>query len=621
MTVKSILDIDIQDDKFKEFYKNFQNYHKMVKELPNAWKNASTAAERAAEASESVSESTAKTRESVADTTKETALTVESLVALLQTHNAFQKKLHEEEEKRKKQLRDELDLLNRQRMMWANMFSGARGLERSILNITTSLLKWTSLTGVFSGLAGIGGLFGLENMADRVGAGRKISMGLGIGYGNLRAFQTNYDRIFDPGSVLSGVNSAATDLSKRYSLYGAGLSESDIRGKDTGDIIQSLIPKLKNLVDRTPTSMLAQLSQSRGLENLGFTVQDLERLKATSKGELGEYATSYGRNRKDMDLDSKTQKAWQDLDVQLHTAGRTIENVFIKGLTPLVPSITKLSGAVADALKGFLSNPHLKEDMEDLGKGIQDFAKYLGSSKFRKDLKDFSDGVSYAAKKIIAVARFFGLLPADPNSAQSIAVNNAADRAFNGGRNQRPFNQDSILNDQTNRPFHWYDPGSYLHGKGSPVADWFRSHKTLLGEDASWVAHPNDTNPGNIRVPGQNQGFAYFSGGAAAGIRAIAAQLQLYSKRHIDTINKIVATYAPKSDRNDIEAYAKDLAQRTGYGRDQHLELSDRSVIATLVAAITKHENKKNNYSKGAVVTILNTTGGNATVQTAQLAH
>jgi hypothetical protein len=39
------------------------------------------------------------------------------------------------------------------------------------------------------------------------------------------------------------------------------------------------------------------------------------------------------------------------------------------------------------------------------------------------------------------------------------------------------------------------------------------------------------------------------------------------------------------------------------------------------MAAMTKHENAKNNYAPGTIVTILNNTGGNAVVSTSQVAQ
>ena len=623
MTVKSILEIDIDDAQFQEFYKYFQKYQQQVKDMPKAWANVGKNIDDASKSATEFSESTGNVHDNMSGTAAATALTAESLLAVLQAHAALSRKIASDEKKSADEAKRAADQQERSAKAWRGMSVGGRDLVRSIGNITASLLKWTSLTGIFAGLTGVAELFGLERLAANVGSGRKSSLGLGVTYGEQKSFETNYGRLFDPDAALSGVNSSLTDLSKRYALYGAGLSESDIHGKGTGQVLTALLPKLFALADRTPTSMLAQAIQARGIDQLGFTVQDFERMKATPLSERAEYAKNFQKGVGAFGLDEQTQKAWQDLQVQLHSAGQQIETTFVKGLKPLVGPITALSKSVTNALSGFLSNPNLKNQITDFGKGIEQFAKYVGSDKFQQDVKTFADDVAYAAKKIAGAMRFLGLLPDDPNSASSIAQHNAADKVFNGGRDQKALPGSSILNDNPNRPFSWADPGSYLHGEGSPVADWFRSHKTLLGERASWVMRPNETNPANIRVPGQNTGYAHFDS-ADAGVRATARQVLLYETRdHLDTIEKIIAKFAPKKDHNDVEAYIKDVVARTGIGRSQHLHANDVGEVSRVVSALLHHENNKKNagYSPGVVVKILNNTGGNAVTQTAQLAH
>ena len=623
MTVKSILEIDVEDAQFQEFYKYFQKYQQQVKDMPKAWANVGKNIDEASKSATEFSDSTGNVKGNLASTAASTALTAESLLAVLQAHAALSRKIATDEKKSADEAKRAADQQERSAKAWKGMSVGGRDLVRSIGNITTSLLKWTSLTGVFAGLTGVAELFGLERLAANVGSGRKSSLGLGVTYGEQQSFETNYGRLVDPNAFLGGVNSSLTDLSKRYALYGAGLSEKDIRGRDTAQVAAALIPHLKDLADRTPTAMLAQVAQARGLDQLGISVQDLERIKATPRSELAQYAANYRKGVGAFGLDEQTQKAWQDLQVQLHAAGQGIEATFVKGLTPLVPAITALSKSVTNALSGFLSNPNMKKEITDFGKGIEQFAKYLGSDKFQSDVKTFADDVAYAAHKIAGALRFFGLLPDDPNSAASIAQHNAADKVFNGGRDQKTLPGSSVLNDNPNRPFSWGDPGSYLHGQGSPVADWFRSHQTLLGERASWVLNPNETNPANIRVPGQNTGYAHFDS-PDAGVRAAARQILLYEKRdHLDTIEKIVARFAPKKDHNDVEAYIKDVVARTHIGRSQHLNSDNVGEVSQIVSALLHHENYKKNagYTPGVVVKIVNNTGGNAITQTAQLAH
>lgn len=106
-------------------------------------------------------------------------------------------------------------------------------------------------------------------------------------------------------------------------------------------------------------------------------------------------------------------------------------------------------------------------------------------------------------------------------------------------------------------------------------------------------------NPGNLRSWGNaatSGGFAVFST-ALEGLSAMAGQLRRYGQRHIDTIDGIINTYAPKSDHNDTAAYIRNVAKRTGFGTDQHLNLNDPGTLQTLMAAMIKQEQGSNPYT------------------------
>ncbi len=108
-----------------------------------------------------------------------------------------------------------------------------------------------------------------------------------------------------------------------------------------------------------------------------------------------------------------------------------------------------------------------------------------------------------------------------------------------------------------------------------------------------------NNNPGNLNFVGQagaqlesnglNSRFAKFQT-MEQGIGALAQQLQRYSQRGLNTLGKIVATYAPASE-NNTEAYVQELTKRTGFGRDQALDLSNPGVLQSVVKGIIAHEN------------------------------
>jgi hypothetical protein len=102
-----------------------------------------------------------------------------------------------------------------------------------------------------------------------------------------------------------------------------------------------------------------------------------------------------------------------------------------------------------------------------------------------------------------------------------------------------------------------------------------------------------NNNPGNLRYAGQAGatnagGFAQFKN-MTDGIRAAGKQIDLYMRRGLNTISKIISTYAPSSE-NDTEGYIKDVSKRLGKGANDQLSEADR---AQLLAAIFAHESGK----------------------------
>ena len=69
------------------------------------------------------------------------------------------------------------------------------------------------------------------------------------------------------------------------------------------------------------------------------------------------------------------------------------------------------------------------------------------------------------------------------------------------------------------------------------------------------------------------------------GLRAaVVLLIAHYDRRHLDTIRKLVAVWAPPNE-NDTEAYARAVAKASGFGIDEPLDLHDYGVVPYLDAA------------------------------------
>lgn len=113
-----------------------------------------------------------------------------------------------------------------------------------------------------------------------------------------------------------------------------------------------------------------------------------------------------------------------------------------------------------------------------------------------------------------------------------------------------------------------------------------------------------NNNPGNIRRSNDKwagladeqldpQFFTFKS--PEYGIRAICRLLLTYQARGIDTVRRIITTWAPVVE-NDTEAYISDVARRCNVGPNDTLDVDQEDVMRELVIAIIVHENGAQPY-------------------------
>lgn len=114
-----------------------------------------------------------------------------------------------------------------------------------------------------------------------------------------------------------------------------------------------------------------------------------------------------------------------------------------------------------------------------------------------------------------------------------------------------------------------------------------------------------NNNPGNLNFAGQAGASLERPGGRFArfetafdGLRALARQLILYAGRGINSVEKIISTWAPASDNNNTTAYIRAVSQRLGVDPRAALNMSDPQTMSALMSCIIQHENGRNIYSR-----------------------
>ncbi|EBD3590253.1 hypothetical protein LHN82_004249 [Salmonella enterica] len=593
MAAKSIVEIDVQDEKFQSFLEKFNEYQKALGELPEQWRGAVHGLGEAAKETERVRDGTEGITKAFADG-----------VAALASVNDGLDRLNGNLEKATKTQTEFNKKSGGARNFLNKASKDAKSLAGHIKDATTSLLSWGTVLGLFSGLAGAGGLWGLNHLAGNASAQRFTAMGLGTTAGGLNSTAVNFQKALgNPVGTLGAIRDAQLDLSKRWQFRAMGVDNPD---RDPAELLPEMIKAARDIFVRNGSTQ--QGAEAYGLTNY-FTLDDLNRFKKMSDEEIDAMAKQAQQDTRRLQLTDQQLRQWQDFNIQLDRSKVSIGNTFIRGLAPLAPVLGKLSDAFSDAIETVLKSPELGKWIDGLSDGIRRFGNYLASPEFQKDVEAFISGVERLGRVIGKVIDWIsgksGITADDIKSRSSI---------LSDEKHTDPVTSETYTPGGDDDPRVW----SWLKG----VKKFFSSGdvKPVDGKQADVHAKGRTiadrfNNPVNLRYAAgyetastRNGKFAVFPS-LDEGVLAAAKQLQIYGTKGINNIHDIISKWAP-SNENNTKAYIGHVVNATGRSEFEKLNLNDTRTLAKLITAMSVKEGAGSRLSEEKVIQIINNAGG-----------
>lgn len=602
MVAKSIVDIDVNDDKFVAFLEKFKEYQAALEELPEAWR---VLAHGATDATKETAK--AKTEgDLLAKAFSEGASAILSINSGLERLTDSLDRANKSQEDFNKKTRSSKGFLS-------DASKDAKSLAWHIRDATTSLLSWGGIVGLFTGVLGVGGLFGLNRLAATTGSQRFTSLGIGTSIGALDSTAINYQKALgNPTGTLGAIRDSQMDLSKRWQFQALGINNPD---QDPAKLLPQLIRNARDIFVKNGSTL--QGANAYGLTNF-FSLDDLNRFKNMSDEEIDAMERRAQKDAKLLQITDQQARQWQDFNVQLDYSGQSIRNTFVRGLGPLTPQLSKLSDALAGAIDTVLQSPELGKWIDGLAGGIERFGNYLASPEFTKDVDSFMAGIEKLGTLIGKVYDWVvgktDISVSDVTSGSSI------------------LSDKKVTDPKTGQT---YTPGSEDDPR---VWGWLKGVKRFF---SSGDVKPVDPTPADVSAKGRTiadrfnnptnlrwaEGYGTHntkSGKFAVfptldeGVLASAKQLQIFGTRGINTVSEIAKKWAP-SNENDTAEYIRHVVKTTGLGANDRLNLNDPAILAKLISAMSTKEGAGNRVSEGAVIQIFNNTGGNAIVSSSQL--
>lgn len=398
MALKSIVEIDIDDTKFKEW---LATAHKLTIGI-----NAPTGATTSAPSSSTTTSAT---------TTSDIKF------------NAEKEKQHKKDKKEW----SETDTHRKQESKSRKVsLEGLKNFTSSVGSFSASLAKWS--LGIGTGVvasAGFGYMRGARETQDEF----RRSKELGVNVGQMKALQDTLSPLLDVNTTLANFAEAATNISKRVSLGMLSQEEQRI-GKTPAEMMLAMIPKLKSELTKVGGSDIAlkQFMEANKITDL-FSMDAIKSLKNNSNEFISSLLDLAKQNEKDLNLTDKQQEAY----AKLNTAFTVEIDKFtqdLKRLTAdLAPEITTLIKEFSKSAKEAMHTDTFKKSIIALGDGIKGVADYIATGQLLKSLKDFEAGVR-------GITEFFGWTTksetmaggnGDPGASRNIRNNNPGNLKFN----------------------------------------------------------------------------------------------------------------------------------------------------------------------------------------------
>lgn len=517
MSVRSVIDIDLQTQKWNQFQQEFDRYSEVLRKQPDLWRKISAEHSKLAGG-------------------------FAKLGNQMDAHFGAADELKEVEKDQEKSLTHSAGL-------WTDIEKSSGHTAKNVIGATTSLLKWT---GLLSGVAGILGYFtlgGIGDLGQNVFNWRKSASGLGLSTGQQRAFDISFARLLgSPEGFLGGINTAVTNYAAQGPLYALGVNPN----QSTSQVAVATLQALRGRVAGMSTPMLGQFESAYGLGALGISVEDLRRLQSMKGPEFNQLLGTYRTQQANLNISDKATQAWTDFWTKMQVAGAKVQTSFANALVSLSGPLSNVANSLANLLNVVATdkNGGIAKGINALAGLINDFSADMQSPQFLSGVKKL-DGLIDLFSPNWGPAKFLNGLP---------------------GVNTGP--STSSWWDKL-----WAAQEQWWHGGANPNAPV----GMLLN------------NPGNLKFAGQvgataaPGGFAQFPT-MQAGLSALANQFELYNARGINSVQDIVSTYAPASDRNNVPAYIQAIDKELGVSAGQHLNLLDPKVLAELMRAVIRHE-------------------------------
>ena len=384
MAKKSIIEIDVEDSKWKAFMESFDAYEKSLGDLPDAWKKIG---EAMGHSGGTLSRTAQQAMQYLADS----AGHIEEMAKGFKTATKAQEQFGQATGVSRTKLK--------------GLTKEAKDLAHSLFGIGKTLFK----IGTIGTLAGVAGMFGLSESAYRR---QREARGLGMSTGMVSAFRTNMQSFVNPDKMLEIGANLPYSLENIGPLGLMGLNRAAMLNESPERRSFDIINRAHELWQQGRRNQWDPMVQA--LEKLGLSYEDYRRIGVTPEGQIRSAEARTLHDARTMNIDS-TAQAFARLKIEIDRAGIQIESILVKGLAPLAPVFVNIAKGLTRDFVHFMNEPGTKNAVANMGQTLESFVKFLGSKDLRKDIEDFGEAIKDVTGLILTATKDYKSLNPDFN--------------------------------------------------------------------------------------------------------------------------------------------------------------------------------------------------------------
>ena len=459
MTLKSVIDVTVNDQEFQKFYETFSKFREQVKDLPPIWGGAD-------------------------GSVKDLQTSIDKLTESIQNQvDLFTKvgKAHE----------DILRGVEKTNREMANLGRTTEKLYGFIKGITIALLSWKSITGVFNFMSGTSGFFGFNNLAQGAANTRQQANLLGVAPNELQAYQNATQRYSISNSLLEHMNVARGDVRQQGMLRATlGFTDEDFANKSAAELSIEAMKRMREKLRKMSPQQRIIMAEAYGWSDMAGGWGPLQEMLQKTPGEMAGVGKAYRENL-DKFKNAPNGPVADDFMQRINRVWTELENGFWNKLQALSDPLSKLADAFKNLVLSGLDSPAFKDGIKYFAEVVNKWAVDLQKPEIRSALADFLTNLELVVQGLgRAVSYLASWFPGFNKNNPQPGPKNPGDFVPGGAGGPRV-----------------YDP--FGHAFRGQSGEW----QTLPpgtggGATGTWGAEPQSYTPGSL-PPGLLQQIAY----------------------------------------------------------------------------------------------------------------